>query len=148
MIPFLINLLIGIIGGIAAGLQAPLSGLMGQKVGELGSVFITYGLGAIAILVIVIGASFFGLADFSQWREIPWWAFLSGPIGLIIIGSISYSVPKLGASNATMLFLIGWLVFSAVTDHFGWFEVPIKPFNLSRIAGSFTLVLGGWLILR
>jgi len=148
MIPFLINLIIAIIGGIAAGLQAPFTAIMGQKVGELGSVFITYGLGALTILAIIIGASFTGTADLSQWRQIPWWAYLAGPIGLIIIGSISYSIPRLGATNSTMLFLIGWLIFSAITDHFGWFGVEIKPYNLSRIAGSITMIIGGWLILR
>ncbi|MFK7802714.1 MAG: DMT family transporter [Anaerolineae bacterium] len=148
MIPFLINLFIGLIGGIAAGLQAPFTGVMGQKVGELGSVFFTYGLGAVVILVIVIGASFTGAADLSQWRQIPWWAYTAGPLGLIIIGSLSYSVPRMGATSATMLFLVGWLVFSAIVDHFGWFGTPLKPFNLSRVAGSFTLLLGGWLILR
>ena len=148
MIPFLINLLIGIIGGIAAGLQAPFTGIMGQKVGELGSVLITYTLGAVAILIIAAGASFIGAIDMSQWRQIPWWAFLAGPIGLIIIGSVSYSIPRLGATSATMLFLVGWLIFSAIIDHFGWFGIPIKPFNFSKIAGSLTLLLGGWLILR
>lgn len=148
MIPFLVNILIGIIGGIAAGLQAPFTGVMGQKVGEVGSTFITYGLGAITILVILIGASYAGAADLSQWRQIPWWAYLAGPLGVVIIGSVSYSQPRLGATNATMIFLISWLIFSALTDHFGWFGFTVKPFSLSRIAGSITLILGGWLILR
>ena len=148
MIPLIINLLVAIIGGIAAGLQAPFTGVMGQKVGELGSVLFTYTLGAVAILIIAAVAAFMGTADLSNWREIPWWAYLAGPFGLIIIGSISYSIPRLGATSATMLFLFGWLVFSAITDHFGWFGVPIKSFDLSRIAGTATLLLGGWLILK
>ena len=148
MVSLFINLLIAIIGGIAAGLQAPFTGVMGQKVGELGSTFITYGLGAITILVILVGASFSGSTDLSQWRQIPWWAFLAGPLGVIIIGSISYSQPRLGAVNSTMIFLISWLIFSALTDHFGWFGFEVKPFNLSKIVGSLTMIFGGWLILR
>ncbi len=148
MIPFLINLLVGLLGGIAAGLQAPFTGVMGQKVGELGSVLFTYGLGAIVILAVVLGALATGTADLSQWRTIPWWAFFSGPLGLVIIGSLSYAVPRLGATAATMLFLIGWLIFSAITDHFGWFGTPVKQLDITRLAGTLTLLVGGWLILK
>ena len=148
MLTFVISVLVGILGGIAAGLQAPFTGLMGQKVGELGSVLFTYGIGAIVILVIVLIAVATGTADLSEWRTIPWWAFLAGPVGLIIIGSIAYSIPRLGATNATMLFLVGWLVFSALTDHFGWFGIPVRQIDSSRLIGALTLVVGGWLILR
>ena len=148
MVTLIINLLVGIIGGIAAGLQAPFTGVMGQKVGELGSVLFTYGLGAIVILLIVLGAAATGSTDLSAWRTIPWWAFLAGPLGLVIIGSLAYAVPRVGATTATMLFLVGWLIFSAIIDHFGWFGTPIKPFNLQRSLGVLTLLVGGWLVLR
>ncbi len=148
MIPFLINLLVGLLGGIAAGLQAPFTGVMGQKVGEMGSVMFTYGLGALLILAIVLISLATGTADLSNWRAIPWWAFLAGPLGLVVIGSLAYAVPRLGATNATMLFLVGWLVFSALIDHFGWFGTPVRQLDLSRMAGTLTLLVGGWLILR
>lgn len=148
MIALIINIIVSIIGGIAAGLQAPFTGVMGQKVGELGSVLFTYGLGALVILIIVLGAVATGTADLSQWRTIPWWAFLAGPLGLVIIGSLAYAVPRMGATTATMLFLVGWLIFSAIVDHFGWFGTEIKPLNLQKSIGVLTLLLGGWLVLR
>ena len=148
MIAFLINILVGILGGIAAGLQAPFTGVMGQRVGELGSVLFTYGLGALVILAIVIGTVSAGVTDLSQWRTIPWWAFFAGPLGLVIIGSLAYAVPRVGATSATMLFLVGWLVFSAIVDHFGWFGTEVRQLDMSRLAGTLTLLVGGWLILR
>ncbi|MEM9774239.1 MAG: DMT family transporter [Chloroflexota bacterium] len=148
MITLIINIIVGIIGGIAAGLQAPFTGVMGQRVGELGSVLFTYGLGAIVILVIVLGAAATGTADLSQWRTIPWWAFFAGPLGLVIIGSLAYAVPRVGATTATMLFLVGWLIFSAIVDHFGWFGTDPRPLDLQKSLGVLTLLLGGWLVLR
>lgn len=148
MIALIINIIVGIIGGIAAGLQAPFTGVMGQRVGELGSVLFTYGLGAVVIVVIAIGAVTTGQADLNGWRSIPWWAFFAGPLGLVIIGSLSYAVPRVGATNATMLFLLGWLIFSAIVDHFGWFGAEVRALDLTKGAGVAVLLFGSWLLLR
>ena len=142
---FIVQLLIGIAGGIAAGLQAPFTGVLGQRVGDMGSVFITYGGGAIVIALITLLSGGGGL---SEWRSLPWYVYLAGPMGLIIIGSLSYTVPRLGTGSATTLFVLSWLIFSAVTDHFGWFGVAQRPFDLSRIIGTGALLLGTWLVIR
>ena len=142
---FIIQLLVGIAGGIAAGLQAPFTGVLGQKVGDLGSVFITYGGGAVLIAVITLFAGGGGL---SEWRSVPWYVFLAGPMGLIIIGSLSYTVPRLGTSTATTLFVLSWLIFSALVDHFGWFGLEARALDLSRTLGIGALILGTWLVIR
>ena len=142
---FIVQLLIGIAGGIAAGLQAPFTGVLGQKVGDLGSVFITYGGGAVLIAIITLIAGGGGL---SEWRSVPWYVFLAGPMGLIIIGSLSYTVPRLGTSTATTLFVLSWLIFSAIVDHFGWFGLETRSLDLSRTLGIGALILGTWLVIR
>lgn len=148
MFTLLITIIIAVIGGIAAGLQAPFTGVMSNRVGELGSVLFTYGLGAVVIVLIAIAAGLTGRADLAEWRTIPRYAFLAGPLGLIIIGSLAYAVPRVGAVNATMLFLLGWLVFSAIVDHFGWFGNTVRILDLTKSAGIGLLLAGSWLLLR
>lgn len=145
MIPFLINLLIGLLGGIAAGLQAPFTGLMGQRVGELGSVTITYCGGALVIAVIALASGGGGL---SEWRSIPWYAFAAGPLGLVIIGTLAFTVPRLGATASTTLFVVAWLLFSALVDQFGWFGVDPKTLDLQRTLGIAALLAGTFLVIR
>ena len=145
MFTFLIQLLIGIVGGISAGLQAPFTGVMGQKVGELGSVTITYCGGAIVVAVITLLSGGGGL---SAWRSIPWYAFAAGPIGLVIIGSLAYNIPRLGATPATTLFVVSWLVFSLFVDQFGWFGVELKEIDFGRIVGVIALLGGTYLVIR
>ena len=145
MVQVLIQLIIGIVGGIAAGLQSPFTAIMGGKTGELTSVFFTYVGGAIVIAAIVAAS---GGGQVSQWRTIPWYAFLAGPLGLVIIGSLAYTVPRVGSVGATTIFVLSWLLFSAVTDHFGWLGVPQRSLDLSRILGLVALILGTWLVIR
>ncbi len=145
MITFIIQLLVSIIGGFAAGLQASFTGLMGQRVGELGSVAITYCGGALVIAVITILSGGGGL---SAWRTIPWYAYLAGPLGLVIIGSLSYRVPRLGATAATTLFVVSWLFISVLIDQFGWLGVPVKTIEFGRIIGIIALLGGTFLVIR
>ena len=44
-----LQILAGLLGGFAAALQGPFTGIMGTKVGDLASVFITYCGGAVII---------------------------------------------------------------------------------------------------
>ena len=145
MISVLVQILVGIAGGIAAGMQAPFTGVMGQKMGDVASVFITYVGGAILIIIIALVTGGNGL---SEWRSVPWYVLLAGPVGLVIIGSLSYTVPRLGTSTATTLFILSWLIFSAVVDHFGWFGLEARALNLSRTVGIGALLLGTWLVIR
>lgn len=145
MVSILIQILVGIAGGIAAGLQAPFSGLLGQRVGDMGSVLITYGGGGVLIIVLAVVT---GQVDVSVWRTIPWYAFLTGPLGLVIIGAISYTVPRMGTVSATALAIVSWLTFSAIVDHFGWFETVVRPIDITRIIGILALVAGTWLVIR
>jgi transporter family-2 protein len=137
-------ILVGIIGGIAAGLQASFTGIMGQKLGDLASVFITYCGGALVILVLVLLTG----SSLNNWRSLPWYVFAAGPLGLLIIGSLSFTVPRLGAVVAVALFILAWLGFSALVDQFGWFGAKPRPLDSSRIFGIAALLLGAWLVTK
>ncbi len=145
MLPFLFQLLVGLIGGVAAGLQAPFTGVMGGKVGEMGSVAITYCGGAILIAIITVLSGGGGL---SEWRSLPWYVYLAGPMGLVIIGTLSYTVPRLGATTATTLFVVAWLLFSAAVDQFGWFGTEVKQLDFGRTLGMIALLGGTYLVIR
>ena len=139
-----IPLLVGLIGGVAAAIQAPFTGIMGQKLGDVGSVFFTYGGGGLLVVLVVLlsGTSLAG------WRELPWYVYFAGPLGLVIIGSLSFSVPRLGAVVATGLFLLAWLCFSALIDQFGWFGVEVRTLDLSRAVGIVALLVGAYLVTK
>ena len=145
MLTLFIQFIIGAIGGIAASLQASFTGTIGQKLGNVESVFITYVSGAILIILITLGI---GGGNWSGWRTLPWYVFLAGPLGLVIIGSLSYNVPRLGGALASTLFVAAWLITSAILDHFGLFGVPQRTMNIPRILGIITLLAGTWLMVR
>ncbi len=144
MMTILIPLLVALIGGVAGALQAPFAGMIGRALGDLQSVLITYCIGAVIVLLIT-----FLIQDGVQveaWRGLPWYVFLSGPLGLIIVGSFSFTVPRLGVATATMVFVAASLVLGAVFDHAGIFGVPQRTLDASRLLGIAIFVLGIWLV--
>lgn len=144
MMTILIPLFVALIGGVAGALQAPFAGMIGRALGDLQSVLITYCVGAVVIVLITLLIQ--GGMHMEAWRSVPWYVFLSGPLGLIIVGSFSFTVPRLGVATATMVFVAASLVLGAVFDHVGIFGVPQRTLDASRLLGITIFVIGIWLV--
>ena len=145
MLGLFLQILIGLIGGVAAAFQAAFTGLMGLRLGNMESVFFTYAGGGLLIILAMVTLKGGNLL---AWRAVPWYVFLAGPLGLVIIGSLSYTVPRLGSATASTLFVTAWLLLSAVIDHFGLFGVSQRALELPRLLGVMILLTGTWLVVR
>ena len=110
--------IIAAIGGIAVALQGQLMGSIDKQVGTLESVFVTYGGGGFLIGIIMIllrGGNLSGLT------QVSWYTLLSGPMGLILIAAIGFSVPRLGLVPAFTILVAAQFATAAFIDQFGLF---------------------------
>lgn len=141
----LIVLAIGLLGGVAVGLQGPLTSLMSQKLGTLESVFIVH-LGG----TLLAGIPLIALrgANLGAWRTVPWYALATGSLGLIILGAVSYTIPRIGAATTVTLVVVAQLVTAALLDHFGLLGAPLRQMDLARLAGIAVLFVGTWLVMQ
>jgi len=136
---------VAILGGAAAIIQAQLNGIMDKGMGTIESVFVTYFVGGIVITLIMI---FMRGGNLVAFRSLPWYVVFAGICGLVIIGSISFTVPRLGLVAAITLIIASQFVFGAIIDHFGLLGAEIRPLTLQKTAGIGILMLGVWLIIR
>jgi len=133
------------IGGVATALQAHFMGLMDRRLGTLESVFITYFGGGVLIglmMLILRGG------NWSAGTALPWYAYTSGALGLVIVGSLAYSVPRLGLVAAFTIFAFAQFATAALVDHFGWMGAPVRPLTVARLAGTAVVLAGIWLIIQ
>jgi transporter family-2 protein len=142
MIPLII---IAAVGGAAITLQGQFMGLMDKAIGTKESVFITYAGGGILIGFWMLAARG---GNLRAWQSVPWYALMAGVVGLVIVGTIGYTVPRLGLTRAFTTIIAAQLVVAALLDHFGLLGAAIRPLDLSRLLGIGTLVLGVWLTTR
>lgn len=136
---------VGLAGGFAVGVQGPLASLMSQRIGTMESIFILHLGGAVAGLIplLVLGGG-----NLTNWRNVPWPALLCGVLGLAVIGSISYTIPRIGATIAFILIVAGQLTIGAMLDHFGLLGAAVRPLELSRLLGIAVISVGVWLMVR
>ena len=136
---------IAIVGGMAITLQGQFMGLMDKGIGTVESVFITYAGGGLVAALVIIGIRG---GNLGAWHHVPWYTLLSGLLGLLIVGAIGYSIPRLGLSKAFTIMIAAQFAVAAAIDHFGWIGAPVRPLNVSRLAGMAVLVLGVWLVTK
>jgi bacterial/archaeal transporter family-2 protein len=138
-------LLIGIISGVAVGLQSPLASMITQRLGMLESIFIIHIGGAILIAIPLV---FLGGGKLGEWRSLPWYALLAGSMGLVVVGGVSFMIPRVGVATAITLIIAGQLIISSVLDHYGLLGVQPRLIDLQRILGLLIVFLGAWLTVR
>jgi len=136
--------LIGLLGGVAVALQASLAGIFTEKIGVIGNGLFVFGGGFLFALMILL---FVGGGQIRAWRTVPWYVYLAGPLGIVIISSIGYAIPRIGLGSTLTLIVVTQLIVGVVLDHFGWLTMP-RPVDVQRLIGIAILFLGTWVVLR
>ena len=78
--------------------------------------------------------------------QTPWYEYLGGVFGFLIIFLAVVLFPRLGAGLTLSLAITGQLLFALVIDHFGLLGMEAHPMNLARTAGVVLLVSGAALL--
>jgi transporter family-2 protein len=134
--------LIAVAAGVAASLQPAANAGLAARIG-LGATLVINSiivlLGSLGFYVICGQYGSFFAAD------APWGLYIGGLCGFIIILSLPFIFPKIGAAVTIALFILGQGVAALVIDHFGLLGMPKEPITLARVAGL--LLVGGGLAL-
>jgi transporter family-2 protein len=141
----LLIILIGLAGGVAVGLQSPMASMISQRLGLFESVFIVHVGGAIVALIPLL---IYGGGKLVQWRSLPWYTLAAGVFGLIVIGAISYMIPRVGVAAAVTTIVVGQLLVSTILDHFGLLGAVEKSLDAPRVIGLIVVLVGVWLTVK
>ena len=135
---------IALIGGMAVALQGQFMGQMDRNIGTAESVFITYCIGAVlaCLMMIVLKGGTLSTA----FTAVPPYTFISGILGLIIVASVGYTVPRLGVTTALTLVIVGQYVLATLIDGNGWFGTPVREIGFKQISGLLVILLGTYLV--
>ena len=141
----LLIILIGLIGGVAVGLQSPMASMISQRLGLFESVLIIHLGGAVVALIPLL---MYGGGKLGQWRSLPWYTLVAGIFGLIVIGAISYMIPRVGVAAAITTIVAGQLLVSTVLDHFGLLGAMGRAMEPTRALGLAIVLVGVWLTVK
>lgn len=145
MLSIVLTVLIGILGGIAVGMQGPIVSQMSQRIGTSAGSFVVHVSGAFLSGLLLIAR---GGENIQNWRSLSWYMAGSGFFGVVLYLTLNHTMPRLGATTALALIIIGQLAMGIIIDHFGLFGVTIRQIDAARLIGAVLLIGGGYLIVR
>jgi bacterial/archaeal transporter family-2 protein len=145
MQPVILIILVGLLGGVAVGIQSPLASMISQRLGTLESVFIVHIGGALVALIPLL---FYSGGKLSEWRSVPWYALGAGFFGLVVIGAVSYMIPRVGVAASITTIVAGQLIVGTLLDHFGLLGAVEKSLDPTRLLGLAVVLLGVWLTVK
>jgi len=75
-------------------------------------------------------------------RAAPWWNWIGGPLGALIVLGGAVLVSELSAALFIALVVAGQLISSLLLDHFALLGLPEQPITLGRALGAALVVAG------
>ena len=163
-------LLLAFGAGIAAATQILVNGALGEERGVpealLVSVTVTYGSAVLFMLMrfLVMGdlnldtpvapllyllplALIVVLAFLGLMGGLPWYYFLGGLVGALIVATAALSGPRIGIGTTSAAMIAGQMVGAMLFDHLGLLDQAKDPVDALKVTGAL-LIVGGVALVR
>lgn len=137
-------LLAGAAIGIQAGMNAQLGVLLKSPLLSAAITFIV----ACCCVLIVVAITTRQLPSLTSVQSVPLHLWFSGAISAFGVASFYFLIPRMGVGPMMSFALTGQLLIAMLVSHFGWFDLPIKPINVSKCMGVLAMIAGIVLINR
>ncbi|HET9673175.1 MAG TPA: DMT family transporter [Gaiellaceae bacterium] len=135
------------VAGLAGSVQVALMSRFGERIGVVEALAFSTLVTAVLSLVVLLVARQ-SLAGYGDGLRAPAWLWAAGVMGLIVIFSITYATPRIGATATIGLLIAGQLAMGAAIDRFGLFGLEQIPIGWVRLLGIVLLAVGAALSLR
>ena len=132
-------------GGLAVALQPSINARLAQKVGAYESSLISFAVGTLALLIMVMIA---GRGNLRNVADASWWELTGGLLGAYFVTMTIIAVPRLGTVAVMSIIIAGQLITGALLDQSGLFGLRQIPFTPLRGIGILLLCVGAGLVIR
>jgi transporter family-2 protein len=134
----------GIIAGGLIAIQSVLNSGLGQRIGALGSVLVLTGISAVVLIVLILvfpaTSNLTALPGLSEWH-----LYLGGILGVVILATPIYLVPRIGTTSTLIAIMLGQSLFALLIDQFGLFDSLKIEISLARGIGVLLVAIGAYL---
>ena len=111
-------IILSILAGASTVIARNINSSLAEKIGMVQGTFYNYVTGLIGgILVFLISREFMNFS-YDALKSVPFWAYLGGVLGVLVVSSSNIVTPKVPAFYLTLLMFIGQLFSGIVVDYF------------------------------
>lgn len=138
---------VGVVTGAMVALQNVINASLGRYAGSIGAVFVVAVISALLMFVLILLfprlATLRGLPGPSQW-----YLYLGGLLGIFIVATPVFLVPRIGATATVTAVVSGQLVMALAADQLGLLGTPRISVTITRAIGVLLLAAGAYLVVR
>ncbi len=143
----IIAILVGLSTGFLLGAQPSANGQLGKIVSHpFQAALISFGMGTMFLLILCLISGVFPPSFRTSPSGSPWWIWTGGAIGVVVVTTSLFFVPKIGSLPWFAAIMTGQTVAAILLDHFGWMGNPQAAASPLRILGA-VLLVGGVLVI-
>lgn len=138
-----IAVVIGLVAGCLLGTQPSVNGTLGQNLKHpLQASLISFSVGTAALLILTLATRTFPPQLSVSARQLPWWVWTGGLIGVVMVTTSLILVPKVGSLLWFAAVMTGQTVAAILLDHYGLLGNPKTSASPLRLLGAALLIAG------
>lgn len=139
-------IIIAAVSGMAMTFQGTFNSALGKKIGVIETSMIVHIVG---LVISILGVIFWGkFPKIEILKDVPYYSFLGGILGVLIVVGVAYTISKTGAAFGISVILIAQLLTAVILDHFGIFTLEKIPINLTRVVGTILMLIGARFLIK
>lgn len=143
----MLALLIAAVAGMFMAVQGSLNAALSKVIGLLETTFVVHLVGLMLVGILLFALDL-GDGQLGRFARSPWYTYLGGVLGVLIVYGVVRSIPKVGVAPATTAIILGQVLTATVIDRFGLFGMERLPFTWYKVAGTLLMAGGAWLLLK
>lgn len=129
--------------GCLLGSQPSVNGSLGKSLSHpLQASLISFGSGFAILLLLNMAMGLFPLQLTQKASSLPWWIWMGGSIGVVMVSTSLFFVPRIGSLPWFAAVMTGQTVIALFLDHYGLLGNPKSPVSIMRVIGTALLVIG------
>ncbi|WP_291559461.1 MULTISPECIES: DMT family transporter [unclassified Clostridium] len=133
----MIYIILAMIGGGLTIISMIINASLAKEIGVLRGTLINYIVGLLVILIIMVFAKSTYNFNIDSFSNIPFYAFLGGLIGVIVVSASNVVIPKIPTMYTTLLIFIGQIFTGIIIDY-----LRLSSISKGKIIGGLLILLG------
>lgn len=125
-----------LLAGIFIVVSRMISAGLGNKIGVLSSTLFNYIIGLISTLILILFIKDVNI-NLSTLSNVPYYAYLGGALGVIVVSLSSYTSNKTTTFNFSIFCFLGQLFIGLIIDF-----ISFDILSISKIIGGLFVLLG------
>ncbi len=145
-----IAIVLALVAGVLLSSMIFIISVLSRQTSPVWSSFVAHLIGAVVAIVLwfIFEMKTVNIKSKSESRKIPYWAYLAGIPGVVVVILASVTVnSRLALSGSLAVMLLGQVMFGLLVDATGFLGMPVRRLKLYDVFEILTILIGSGVLI-